>query len=99
MSAGVDGRVASEQAEVRWRKRIGVAFVAVPFAMFSIFAMGEATALEPGWSAHLVQVAGVVVLAAGGWRWPRVGGLLLVAGGVVFTLAGCCSPGTGASYG
>lgn len=68
---------------VRRAKLVGLALVAVPFALFSIFAIGEAAALEPGWWAHLLQVTVVVALAASAWWRPRVGGPLLIAAGVV----------------
>lgn len=72
---------------VRTLKRIGAALVAVPFALFSLFAIGEAVVVEPGWWSHLLQVAAVVALFVTAWRAPRVGGpLLIVVGGAFGTL-------------
>lgn len=67
---------------VRTLKRVGAALVAVPFALFSLFAIGEAVGAEPGWWGHLLQVAAVVALSVTAWRAPRIGGpLLIVVGG------------------
>lgn len=54
--------------------------------MFALFAVGEATALEPGWWGHVLQVTAVGALAALAWRHPTVGGPLLVGVGVMFSV-------------
>lgn len=64
--------------------RIGAAALALPLAMFTLFAIGEAAVLEPGWWGHLLQVAVVGLLAALAWIYPRIGGPLLIVAGAIF---------------
>jgi FtsH-binding integral membrane protein len=77
------GRGARRVRRLMW---IGLAFLAVPCAMFAVFAIGEAAGREPGWWSHLLQVAIMVLLVALAWMRPRVGGPVLIAVGVGYSV-------------
>lgn len=62
----------------------GLVVAALPIAGFTLFAMGEAGA-EEGWWSHLAQVAAVAVLLLVAWRWPRLGGTILILAGLAFS--------------
>lgn len=68
---------------LRW---VGLAFAAAPLAVFTLFAVGEGVAGEPGWWSHLLQVVAVGALAGVAWRRPAVGGPLLVLVGLAFSV-------------
>jgi len=65
----------------RWA---GLALLAVPTALVTLFAVGEGLGGEEGWWGHLIQLAIVLVLLAAAWFVPKVGGPLLVAVGTAF---------------
>ena len=69
----------------RRRKKVGAGFAGLPLAVFTMLAIGEAAALEPGWWSHLIQVAAVIAVAALAWTRPRIGGPVLSVIGTVFT--------------
>ncbi len=58
--------------------------MAVPMTLFVAFAVGEGIALEEGWWGHLLQLAVAVLLTAGAWVRPRVGGPTLIVMGTLF---------------
>lgn len=64
-------------------RRVGIAVAALPAAVVLLFAVGEGVGSEAGWWGHLLQLALVVPVLVVAWRWPRVGGPLLIAFGVV----------------
>ena len=68
------------------RKLIGLAFTALPVTVFAVFAVAEGIGLEEGWWGHLLQLAVVVLLAAGAWVRPRLGGPVLILSGTTFTV-------------
>lgn len=70
---------------VRRRKLIGLAFLAVPVVIVGVFAVAEGIGGEAGWWGHLIQLAIGLGLAAGVWRYPRIGGPLLIAAGILLT--------------
>lgn len=70
---------------VRTRKLAGLAFVALPLAVFTLFAVGEVVALETGWWIHLLQMAAIALLLALAWSRPHVGGPVLTVVGLVLS--------------
>jgi hypothetical protein len=75
----------------RW---IGLAVLALPAAVFAVFAVAEGVGLESGWWGHLIQLAVLALLATAAWVRPRIGGPLLIILGVAF--AGVVALGGGA---
>jgi hypothetical protein len=69
----------------RRQKLIGMAFLALPLAIFALFTVAEGIGGESGWWGHVIQLAIGVLLAVGAWRWPRVVGPLLIVVGAVLT--------------
>ena len=70
---------------VRRRKLLGLGFLAVPMTLFTVFSVAEGIGLEPGWWGHLIQLAAALLLAAGAWVRPRIGGPVLIVIGAVLT--------------
>ena len=64
-------------------KIAGMVLVLVPIAFFLIFAVGESASGDLSGLSHLVQAAPFAILAWAAWRWPRVGGWILVGLGLV----------------
>lgn len=69
----------------RRRKLIGLGFALVPIAMFTVFAIGEAGEVG-GWWGHLIQVAAALLALGVAWRWPRIGGPVLLFIGAVLSV-------------
>jgi hypothetical protein len=68
----------------RRHKLVGLAFLAVPMTLFAVFSVAEGVGLEPGWWGHLLQLAAALLLAAGAWVRPIIGGPVLIVIGAVF---------------
>lgn len=68
----------------RRRKLIGLGFALVPIVVFAVFAIAEAGE-EGGWWGHLIQVAAASIPVIVAWRWPRIGGPLLLVTGATFS--------------
>lgn len=75
-------RSGQQDHRARSLRRVGLAVAALPAAVVLLFAVGEGVGSEPGWWGHLLQLALVVPVLVVAWRWPRVGGPLLIAFGV-----------------
>jgi hypothetical protein len=63
-------------------KWLGLGFLALPVAVFALFAVGEGIGGEQGWWGHLIQLAIAVALLAGAWFVPKVFGPLLIVLGI-----------------
>lgn len=62
----------------------GVVVLAIPLGFVSLFLFGEIFGGDWSGLSHALQLLPVVVLLFVGWRWPSVGGWLLVLLGIVF---------------
>jgi hypothetical protein len=71
-------------ASARRHKLVGLAFLAVPMTLFAVFSVAEGIGLEPGWWGHLLQLAAALLLAAGAWARPSIGGPALIVVGAAF---------------
>lgn len=67
-------------------KLSGLALLALPVTVFAVFAVAEGLGRAAGWWGHVIQLAVGVLLAAGAWFRPRIGGPLLVLVGMVLTV-------------
>lgn len=65
-------------------KRYGLAFLAIPTAIVTMFAVGEAVGGDEGWWGHLIQLAIAVAMFLGAWYAPKIGGPVLIAASVAF---------------
>lgn len=81
------------QAEVKgsrprplW-KWLGLAFLAPPVLLVTVFAVGEGIGGEEGWWGHLIQLAIALALVAGAWFAPKVLGPLLILLGLAAVIA------------
>ncbi len=72
------------QVSARGHRWIGLAILALPTAVITLFAVAEGIGGEPGWWGHPIQLAVLVLLAVVAWARPRIGGPLLILLGVVF---------------
>lgn len=68
---------------LRRRRLAGLGVLAVPLLVVTVFTVAEGVGGEAGWWGHLLQLAVLAGLAGLAWRWPRPGGLLLLAAGIV----------------
>lgn len=66
---------------VRRYKLVALALLALPAALFGVFAVAEGIGLEEGWWGHVVQLALAALLAWGAWVRPRIAGPLLILAG------------------
>lgn len=85
MTTDTPVRSSDRPVVARRRRLIGMAFLVLPLAIFTLFAVAEGVGGEAGWWGHLIQLAIGVLLAIGAWRWPRIVGPLLIAVGAVLT--------------
>lgn len=81
--AALDMQEHQRQASLKHR-RVGLAFLAIPTLMVTMFAVGEAVGGEEGWWGHLIQLAIAVALFLGAWFAPKIGGPVLIAASVAF---------------
>jgi hypothetical protein len=70
---------------MRW-KVLGLAVLAIPLLVITLFAVGEGFGGESAWWGHLIQLAIGLAAFVGGWFAPIVVGPLLVLTGVAFTV-------------
>jgi hypothetical protein len=71
-------RAEQRERSVTRRKQFGLAFLAVPIIIFTLFAIGEGIGGEDGWWGHLIQLAIAIALLGGAWYVPRLGGPALI---------------------
>jgi hypothetical protein len=67
-------------------KIAGLVVALLPIAFLLLFAMGESAGGDLSGLGHLVQMAPLAILAGVAWRWPRVGGWILVGLGALLTV-------------
>jgi len=77
-------QVEERRQALRKHKLYGLALLAVPTLIVTMFAVGEAVGGEEGWWGHLIQLAVAVVLLATAWYLPKVGGPALIIASVAF---------------
>lgn len=70
-------------------KAFGMAILVVPVFILLAFAIGEGLSPEFGISGfllHFMQAFSLIALLYVAWRWPKVGGWILIFGGLFLTL-------------
>jgi len=87
MAAAESERGPHTPRSARRQKLVGLAFLVVPTTLFAVFSVAEGIGLEPGWWGHLLQLAAALLLAAGAWIRPSLGGLALIVVGAVFSVS------------
>jgi peptidoglycan/LPS O-acetylase OafA/YrhL len=80
----IEPKVDKPESGRRW-KWLGAVVLAIPLAIFTVFAVAEGSGGEEGWWGHLIQLAIGLAILAGAWFYPRIAGPLLITGGVVLT--------------
>ncbi len=70
----------------RKMKKVAVGLLLLPIGVLTLFTVGEIMGGDWSGASHLVQLAPLVLLAWVGWRYPKIGGLLLVVIGIVLAV-------------
>lgn len=81
--AVLDTKERKRQAAVT-HKRYGMAALAIPTLIVTLFAVGEGVGGEEGWWGHVIQLAIAAVLLVTAWYLPKIGGPVLVVAALAF---------------